>query len=136
MDRPVTHNRCLEHRNRGFSLVEVLVALAVLAIVLVAIFKLQNQTITMSAKARFLTIAPHLAQAKLAEIEVQDIKEVADGSGSFGANHPEYNWVVSVEEVPTELITDNNYKLIRINIDITQADENSYQLRTYRFYAN
>ena len=121
---------------KGFTLLEVLVALAVLAIAMISIFKLQGQTIQMSAKARFLTVAPHLAQAKLAEVELQDIKEAGDDSGGFSGDHTDYNWAVTVEEIPTDLITGQNYHLVRINVNISQPDGNSYQLRTYRFYAN
>jgi len=136
MDRIVTHKTPRKRGSSGFTLLEVLVALAILAIALISIFKLQGQTVQMSAKARFLTVAPHLAQAKLAEIELQDIKEVGDGSGSFSDEHSDYNWTVTVEEVPTDLISDNNYQLVRINVNISLADGNSYALRTYRFYAN
>jgi general secretion pathway protein I len=121
-------------RPKGFTLLEVLVALAILAIALISIFKLQGQTLRMSAKARFLTVAPHLAQAKLAEIETQDFDKIADGSGAFSGEQSDYDWNVDVEEIPTDLIADNNYHLIRINITITQTDGDSYQLRTYRFY--
>jgi general secretion pathway protein I len=122
-------------RSKGFTLLEVLVALAILAIALISIFKLQGQTFRMSAKARFLTVAPHLAQAKLAEIETQDFDDIRDGSGAFSGDRSDYDWTVAVEEVPTDLITDKNYHLVRINVTISQTDGDSYQLRTYRFYA-
>lgn len=136
MDRIVAHRSRRNNRRDGFTLLEVLVALAVLAIALISIFKLQGQTVQMSAKARFLTVAPHLAQAKLAETEIEDFKEVGDGSGSFSDEHSDYNWAVTVEEIPTDLITEKNYHLVRINVTITHDDGNNYQLRTYRFYAN
>ncbi len=136
MDRTVSHSASRNKTNKGFTLLEVLVALAVLAIALISIFKLQGQTIQMSAKARFLTLAPHLAETKLAEIELQDIKEVADDTGSFANEHADYNWAVTVEEMPSDLVTDNNYHLVRINVSITHVDGDSFQLRTYRFYAN
>lgn len=123
-------------RQSGFTLLEVLVGLAVLAIALISIFKLQGQTIQMSAKARFLTVAPHLAHAKLAEIELLDFKEVGDGSGAFPDEHADYNWTVAVEEMPSDLITETNYHLVRISIGVSHSDGSSYQLRTYRFYAN
>jgi general secretion pathway protein I len=122
-------------RSKGFTLLEVLVALAILAIALISIFKLQGQTFRMSAKARFLTVAPHLAQAKLAEIETQDFDDIRDGSGAFSGDRSDYDWTVAVEEVPTDLIADKNYHLVRINVTISQTDGDSYQLRTYRFYA-
>ena len=136
MDRILDHKTPSRYKNIGFTLLEVLVALAVLAIAMISIYKLQGQTMLMSAKARFLTVAPHLAQAKLAEIELQDLEDIGDGSGDFGTDYPSYNWAVSVEELPTDLITDNKYHLLRINVNVTQANENSYQLRTYRFYTD
>jgi general secretion pathway protein I len=134
MDRILDPMTTPSRRPKGFTLLEVLVALAILAIALISIFKLQGQTLRMSAKARFLTVAPHLAQAKLAEIETQDFDKIADGSGAFSGEQSDYDWNVDVEEIPTDLIADNNYHLIRINITITQTDGDSYQLRTYRFY--
>lgn len=135
MDRTLDPIATPSHRSKGFTLLEVLVALAILAIALISIFKLQGQTLRMSAKARFLTIAPHLAQAKLAEIETQDFDDIRDGSGAFSGDQSDYDWTVAVEEVPTDLITDKNYHLMRINVTISQTDGDSYQLRTYRFYA-
>lgn len=38
--------------------------------------------------------------------------------------------------LPTELITEDKYHLVRININVTQSDDNSFQLQTYRFYAD
>ncbi len=133
MDRYLTHrgHRC--HHSTGFTLLEVMVALAVLAIALTSVYKLQGQTMLMSAKARFLIIAPQLAQAKLADVEGEGFKDLGDGSGDFGQDHPNYQWSISIEDIPTELITEDVYHLAHININITHNDGNSYQLRTYRF---
>jgi general secretion pathway protein I len=136
MDRILTPKAALRFRSKGFTLLEVLVALAVLAIALVSIFKLQGQTLQMSAKARYLSIAPHLAQTKLAELETQEIDNITDGSGVFPEPRSDYSWAVSVEEVPTDLITDNKYHLIRMNVTISNNDGENYQLRTYRFYTD
>ena len=124
------------HPYKGFTLLEVLVAMAVLTIALTSIYKLHGQTMVMSGKARFLTLAPQLAQVKLAEIEGQPFQDIGDGSGDFGEDHPNYQWKLSIEDIPTELFTDDKYHLVRININITQSDDNSFQLQTYRFYAD
>lgn len=135
MDRWLTHMyRCNQYK--GFTLLEVLVAMAVLTIALTSIYKLHGQTMVMSGKARFLTMAPQLAQSKLAEIEGQPFQDIGDGSGDFGKDHPNYQWKLSMEDIPTELITEDKYHLVRININITQSDDNSFQLQTYRFYTD
>ena len=121
------------NQHKGFTLLEVLVAMAVLTIALTSIYKLHGQTMVMSGKARFLTLAPQLAQVKLAEIEGQPFQDIGDGSGDFGEDHPNYQWKLSIEDIPTELITEDVYHLVHININITHNDGNSYQLRTYRF---
>jgi general secretion pathway protein I len=124
------------HQHNGLTLLEVLVAMAVLTIALTSIYKLHGQTMVMSGKARFLTLAPQLAQAKLSEIEGQPFEDIGDGSGDFGEDHPNYQWKLSIEDIPTELFTEDKYHLVRINIDITQSDENSFQMQTYRFYTD
>jgi general secretion pathway protein I len=115
---------------------EVLVALAVLAIALTSIYRLQGQTFLMSASARFYSQAPQLARMKLAEVELQEFKDVTGGNGDFGEEHPGYKWTLSVEELPSDLITSQKYHLARIEVTVSQDDENTYQLQTYRFYAD
>jgi general secretion pathway protein I len=115
---------------------EVLVALAILAIALTSIYRLQGQTFLMSASARFYSIAPQLARMKLAEIERQKFKDIIGGSGDFGEDYPGYAWALSVEEVPSDLITSQQYHLASIEVTISRDEETSYQLRTYRFYAD
>ncbi|MGD9365397.1 MAG: prepilin-type N-terminal cleavage/methylation domain-containing protein [Desulfobacteraceae bacterium] len=124
------------HNGSGFTLMEVLVALAVLAIALTSIYKLQGRTILMSSKARFLTIAPQLAQSKLAEIERREFDDISDGEGVFGEEYPSYSWTLSVEEIPTELITEKDYHLVRIDVRVARDDDEDYQLHTYRFYTD
>jgi general secretion pathway protein I len=120
----------------GFTLMEVMVALAILAIALTSIYRLHSQTLTMSYQARFYSQAPLLAEAKLAEVERQGIKENADNSGDFGESYPNYTWTVNIEEVSSDLIKEPRYHLVRIEVTISQNEENAYALRTYRFYAD
>lgn len=121
-------------RHKGFTLMEVLVALAVLAIALTTVFKLQGRTMVMSSKARFLNIAPQLATSKLAEVETLEFSDISDDSGVFGEAYPDYAWKLSIEEVPTDLIENKQYHLVRINVQIAQTDDHEYQLQTYRLY--
>ena len=132
----ILKNQCNTPKIReGFTLIEVLVALSVLTIALTGIYRLHSQTMMMSSKARFYTLAPTLGQSKLAEMDRSGIKESTDGAGDFGQAYPGYGWTVRIEEMPSELLRDKPYHLVRIEITVTRDDEDSYNLRTYRFFA-
>ncbi len=118
----------------GFSLIEVLVALAILTIALTSVYRLQSLTYSMTAEARFHTIAPKLAQKRLAAIEREGLKNASDNSGDFGQAYPGYSWTVRMEEVPSDMITSDNQRLTRIDVTIEHNEERSYVLRTYRFH--
>lgn len=137
MDRSIApHNSSTQTHCglKGFTIIEVMVALAILSIALTAIYRLHGQTMMMSAKARFYSLAPVLAQAKLTEIQNQDYNELTTGTGDYGQDYPGYRWSLQFEDMETELITEKKYHLTRIDIDISQDEENSYHLRTYRFF--
>ena len=66
--------RCRSPRRRivrcgGFTLLEVMIAMAILAITLVALYQSQSQSISMATDSRFLTTASLLAQTRMAEID-------------------------------------------------------------------
>ena len=113
-----------------------MVALAVLAIALTSIYRLQGQTMMMSASARFYSLAPQLTRIKLAEIERQEFKDIVNGTGDFGQDFPGYTWTLEIEDTASDLITSKQYHLARIDITVSKNEENSYQLRTYRFYVD
>ncbi|MEJ2038346.1 MAG: prepilin-type N-terminal cleavage/methylation domain-containing protein [Desulfosarcinaceae bacterium] len=124
---------------RGFTLLEVMVALAILAITLTSIYRLHAQTMVMSARARFYSQAPMLAQAKLAEMERKGIENSEDASGDFGDEHPGYSWSVRIEDANgaliSEFLKDGQQHLVRIDVTITLGEEDTYALRTYRYYS-
>ena len=55
--------------NSGFTLLEVMIAMAIIAIALVAVFGSQSQSLSLANEAKFSTTAALLAQSKMAEIE-------------------------------------------------------------------
>ncbi len=85
----------------GFTLLEVMLAMSILAIALVAVFQSQSQSISMMARSRFDSAAPLLAQAKMAEIEAISSADVTSDSGDFGDDYPGYSW--SFEIMGTEI---------------------------------
>jgi prepilin-type N-terminal cleavage/methylation domain-containing protein len=92
-------------RQRGFSLVEVLVALAVLSIGLLAIAQLQSALIRSSGEARAFSVATALAKDKIEELRgfnsvrgIGSYQALTDGSESLGeVDGTEYtrSWTVA-----------------------------------------
>lgn len=81
---------------RGFTLLEVMIAMTILAIALVTVFQSQSQSISMESQARFSTTAALLAQGKMAELEAAQARDLMSGRGDFGENFPDYTWEVDV----------------------------------------
>ncbi len=128
-----TATRDLNH-DSGFTLLEIMVAVSIIAIVLVSVYKMQAQTITMNYAARFYATAPLLAQLKIAEVEIENLGESADDSGDFGDEFPGYRWNVVIDDIDSELLGNiaENLKKIDVNVSFN-TDEFTYSLRTYRF---
>jgi general secretion pathway protein I len=121
--------------NSGFSLLEVLIAISILSIVLVAVFQLQSQNVALGVRARFNAIAPMLANQAINEIcAVPEDLSVSD-SGDFGDEFPGYNWQSEVSDVDSESLEETAKRLKMIDV-IVGAEETgcSYHLRTYRFF--
>jgi general secretion pathway protein I len=89
----------LRHGRRGFTLLEVMIAMAILAISLVAVYQSQSQSVSMATDARFLTTAALLAQHRMAEIQAAPPGKTISGNGNFGDDFPDYTWQVDVSEV-------------------------------------
>jgi len=80
----------------GFTLMEVMIAMTILAIALVAIFQSQSQSISMSTDSRFMTTASFLAQSKMVEVEAASTLDNQTKDGDFGPDYPEYTWHLEV----------------------------------------
>jgi general secretion pathway protein I len=118
----------------GFTLLEVCVAVFVIAIVLLAVYRLQSQTLLMNYSARFYTTAPLLAQMKLAEIDATGLEDIIDESGDFGQEFPGYTWEMGTDEVDTEALEKTAEALKRIDLRILlNGGELEYSLQTYRY---
>ena len=119
---------------QGFTLLEVMVALAVMSIVLVSVYRMHSQSIAMNGMARFYTQAPLLAQSKMAELEAASHDSLSGGSGDFGEDFPGYTWQVDVNAVSSEALGEVADDLVRIDVSVSfNENEYTYDLRTYRF---
>ena len=109
--------------------------MAVMAIVLVSVYRMHSQTLTMNAANRFYTQAPMLAQSKLAQLEAASSEIIAGDSGDFGEKFPGYSWTVSVAEVSAETLGEISNDLKQIDLTVSLNDnEYTYNVRMYRLF--
>ncbi len=117
----------------GFTLLEVLIALAIMAVVLAAVYRMHSQTLSMTTANRFYTIAPMLAQGKMAQLEATSDDIITGDSGDFGEKFPGYTWNVTAEDVASEALGEvaNDLKQIEVTVALNE-NEYVYSIRSYR----
>lgn len=82
--------------NQAFTLLEVMIAVSIIAIALVALFGSQSRSLSHATEAHFNIVAPMLASGKLAELESGNIALNGD-EGDFGDEFPGYSWKLKAE---------------------------------------
>ena len=118
----------------GFTLLEIMAAVSIIAIVLVTVYKLHAQTISMNNSARFYTTAPLLAQQVVVDVEATPLNYEASGSGVFGDEFPGYAWTVFIEAIESEIMGEAAQDLNRVDVAISyNNNEHLYKLRVYTF---
>ena len=84
----------------GFTLLEVLVALAIVATALVAVSSLRNRDMLYHDEARHMIRATLLAQERMTQTEVSPkFPDLGESSEGFEAPYDQYQWVQTV--IPT-----------------------------------
>ncbi len=88
---------------KGFTLIEVLVALVILGISFTWLIIGTNQSIDMAMRSKFITTSTLLAQKRIADV-VSSGQDKAAGSeeGDFGEDYPGYKFTEKVESTPLE----------------------------------
>ena len=117
----------------GFSLLEIMVAVSILSIVFVSVFKMHSQTLSMTIAAKFDIIAPFLAKQKLSELETNNLLQATSDAGDFGDRYAGYQWRIDTEAVRSEILGETPH-LRKIDIVVSMNnDKNVFRLRSYRF---
>jgi general secretion pathway protein I len=112
-------NRKLD--NRGFSLLEVIVALAIMAIGYMTVFNLFSVSIKSLGMSDQYQRAVNLANSKLSEIEMLNY-EIENTSGTF-KDEENFEWRVNIEPYESSLNDpDENINLSKITLKVLWQD--------------
>jgi general secretion pathway protein I len=141
MNMPVFKTDCIATAKRdtrsalsGFTLLEVMISLAIIAIALIAIYSTYTQTISLNVEQRFNTTAPLLAAKIVSDFESRPRDDLTDESGEFGPEFPGYTWDAVVETIASETLDTVAEDMRSIAVTISfNADEFVYRVRTIRF---
>jgi len=100
-------------RNRGFTIIEVLVALAIVAFSLTAIAASMGQMIDTANAMRERTYASWIAQNKIAELRLANVlPEVSSTSGEIEYAGVEWAWRAVISETGVE-------NLFRVDVTVS-----------------
>ena len=122
-------------KTSGFTLLEVMIAMAIIAIALTAVLGSQSQSLSLAGEAKFSTTVSFLAQSKIAEIESEKPEDLTSNSGDFGEDFPGYRWDLRIDDAAfdePEGVSDH-LKQIDLTISWEEHDQYKYSLRQYRF---
>lgn len=119
----------------GFTLLEVMIAVGLIAIGLTAMLGNQSQSVSLANEAKFNTSAAFLAQSKLAELEFVPAAELNDDSGDFGEDFPGFRWAVTINDVDIEGADEVADYLQQVNLALTWGEKGQYKyyVRYYQF---
>ena len=89
-------------RTSGFTLLEVMIALAILALVGVAFLRAQASSVRLVDESGQISLATLLAREKMAELESMGFPELGKTSGMGDQTFPQYRWekIVSSTDIP------------------------------------
>ena len=133
MMRTIFSKKQRDLSGQAFTLLEVMVAMSIIAIALTSVFHVQFQTILLNNNARFDITAPLLARSRMAQIEIS-LKDIStEESGDFGENYPGYSWHHNIEDIESETLGEESSRLKRIEVMVSlNNDEYVYRIGAYR----
>jgi general secretion pathway protein I len=93
-------------RDNGFTLLEVMIALAIVGIALVTLIGLETRTIQLAERQQRVTQATLLAQGKMTEIEVgaESLAGLGGQGGVFDPPFELYRWTAALDATPLPTI--------------------------------
>jgi general secretion pathway protein I len=119
-------------KQSGFTLMEVMVAVALIAVALTTLLGSQSQSVSFANSAKFETMAALLARGKMSELITQGNDELSGTGGDFGEEYPGYAWEAEVSDFTIEGAENVSDHLKQVDLTVTWGVF-SYSLRLYHY---
>jgi general secretion pathway protein I len=113
---------------RGFTLLEIMIALAIIAVAFVALLGLRNSDIVMHERARAVIQATALAQQRLGDTVVGPFPDIGSTEGSFEEEDARYTWRQDVAPTPFDFARE-----VRVSVTWGSAEHERVDLVRYVF---
>ena len=115
-------------KKRGFTLIEILIALLIIAIALAAVLRAMTQSIRVTDKVKTVMAAHWVAMNALSEIQLGMIRAPKDGdpvSGSAKMFEQSWQWIARSEG------SDTNKYAMKVNISVKKFGKSVGSLSGY-----
>jgi prepilin-type N-terminal cleavage/methylation domain-containing protein len=104
----------------GFTLLEVTLSLALLAIALTALSTLQARNLTLTAEDRLLTEATLAGRDLLARLQAGQIP-LQESEGELGEDHPGWQWNIRLEDLAAPGLARMEITLLKAEMPLERA---------------
>ena len=128
-------NLFLFKNNRGVSLIEVLLTMAIISIIVFLIASLPNSLLLIT-KSKHLSLAREIAVTKLDDLKEMPYSNLANGENSISDNRlkllPSGSGQYSIEDCEVAICSDNEQaKTIKVKIDWRESNKpQSFTMKT------
>ncbi len=113
------NNRWLSDNDSGFSIVEMMIAMCIMSIGILAVASMQNTAMTTSSRGNIITMASLLAAQRVEELKnIQDVDDLdnEDGDVSADTKYGTFTIRTTVARTGYDTASDLDSRLITVNV--------------------
>ncbi len=107
-------------RNKGFSLLEILVAFSIMAVALGIVLTIFSQGVKNAGLSEDYNIAAQLAESLLAQTGVETRLELGRSEGEV---LDKYHWAITIDEWGEDEALDSSPELLRVRVLVQWGEE-------------
>jgi prepilin-type N-terminal cleavage/methylation domain-containing protein len=89
-----------KRKDEGFTLLEIVISLGLIAVALLVVFRLQAQNLDLQSEAQFMTVAKALLQDRMSQIASRETLSQGTSTGTMGEDFPDFTYREEISEVP------------------------------------